>query len=240
MAREKSQGFLLFYERSRGMKKDRKKDLDTLIEKHRKKEKVKKGAGTIDLSRLGILKSAIENYANEETIESQNGVTYKHMDKLKFAYDMEKKYSSITEVTQLPFVRDYTKEEKKTGRIGRNFWSVKPTGDYLTDCETGHEYAAYAYAYMQNGRMNVLAQIVFDIMQHGDAERDKGLIVGFFYSIYSFLMGSGGVGYMLFNREISKTKMNVLLHNERVKKESKKLPLVWNYPKSAEGETGRK
>ena len=62
---------------------------------------------------------------------------------------------------------------------GRLFWAPRPTGSYNFDCTLGQEYAfAVLPMLMQPGGHQLLRNIVLDMLEHGDAERDRGVIVG--------------------------------------------------------------
>jgi hypothetical protein len=55
-----------------------------------------------------------------------------------------KENQEVVEITDLPFVK------KRTGRMDKNcFWDVKPTGDYVKDCQTGATYGALALEFMK-------------------------------------------------------------------------------------------
>ena len=62
---------------------------------------------------------------------------------------------------------------------GRLFWAPRPTGSYNFDCTLGREYAlAVLPMLIQPGGHQLLRYIVLDMLEHGDAERDRGVIVG--------------------------------------------------------------
>ena len=90
--------------------------------------------------------------------------------------------SSTTQMLQpvslygsLPF---FAPRKPKKGQLGnRNFWSVKPTGDYLKDCRTGQAYALQFLAAEEASDCGTLLQNVV-----ADMPRDTaftGLEIGF-------------------------------------------------------------
>lgn len=58
-------------------------------------------------------------------------------------------------------------------------WSPRPTGDYLFDCALGRRYAAALLPLLRELHGGgLLAGVVLAMMEHGDAERDRGLAIG--------------------------------------------------------------
>ena len=130
-------------------------------------------------------------------------------------------------------MRTYTKKElaESKGLLrGRNFWNVSPSGDYGKDCETGYTYGAMTYAYMKANRPygGTLGTIVLGMMK-SDADRDKGLIVGFFsfFDGVSACTGEMTIGYLMFNQEIARASMALHFLNGRKKKNL--VPYTWAY-----------
>lgn len=79
---------------------------------------------------------------------------------------------------ELPFVRKTTRAEQRAGLPPRLFWSVKPSGEYGKDCDTGNRYARLALDYMAHYRAPELMQwAVFDMMRAGPEH--SGIEVGF-------------------------------------------------------------
>ena len=80
--------------------------------------------------------------------------------------------------TVLPFVQDATEEDRSAGASPRSFWSVVPTGNYGTDCDTGAAYAGLALDYMAAAASpQILQWAVFDMMSMGRLH--SGIEVGF-------------------------------------------------------------
>ena len=74
----------------------------------------------------------------------------------------------------------------------RLFWAPRPTGDYHFECTLGREYALAALPMLtQPGGYQLLRYIVLDMLQHGDAERDRGVIVGMVGEIGTALESHG-------------------------------------------------
>jgi len=67
----------------------------------------------------------------------------------------------------------------------RIMWAPRPTGDYGFDCTLGVEYAEALLSLMRDpppdnpgaGRQ-MLRTLVLGILEHGDMQRDRGVIVG--------------------------------------------------------------
>ena len=73
----------------------------------------------------------------------------------------------------LPFAR--------TGDAGeaRDFWAPRSTGDYVYDCWLGAAYGQAALPFLREpGGHFLLVQVVLAILERGDAERDRGTVVG--------------------------------------------------------------
>lgn len=91
----------------------------------------------------------------------------------------------------LPYVTRRT--PKGTGYC---YWSVKPTGDYGKDCDTGRDYARMLLPHLKyNAGITMLGCIVLDMINAGD-RAGKGLIVGFMAEI---------------SRELASTRMSLAL-----------------------------
>ncbi len=60
------------------------------------------------------------------------------------------------------------------------FWSPRPSGNYTADNHIGHEYAeALLRLAAERGEgAFLLTNLAVDMMEFGDAERDKGIVVG--------------------------------------------------------------
>lgn len=74
---------------------------------------------------------------------------------------------------------------------GRRFWVPPVTGEYGVDCDLGEMYAERALPFLREpeaGRQ-LLRWIVLDMLKHGDAERDCGVIVGFMGRVGAELEG---------------------------------------------------
>jgi hypothetical protein len=57
---------------------------------------------------------------------------------------------------------------------------VNPSGDYARDCQTGNDYAQLLQPHLKyNAGIVLLGHIVLDMIEAGDAKRDRGLVVGF-------------------------------------------------------------
>jgi hypothetical protein len=95
-----------------------------------------------------------------KTPTTRNAVVALHDDPVAHPYD------------GLPFV-------VTPGKGERIFWAPRPTGDYNFDCSLGAEYADAAIP-MIGDDGTLLRYIVLGILAHGDRERDRGIIVGFF------------------------------------------------------------
>lgn len=77
-----------------------------------------------------------------------------------------------TRVPRLPFSRSGDAE-------ARSFWSPRPTGDYLADCSLGRRYGEALLPLIRREMgVQLLRFVVLDMVRDGDAERDRGLIVG--------------------------------------------------------------
>jgi len=68
---------------------------------------------------------------------------------------------------------------------GRIMWAPRPTGDYSFDCTLGVEYAEAVLSLMRDPPPNdpgrgrqMLRTLVLGILEHGDMQRDRGVIVG--------------------------------------------------------------
>lgn len=104
----------------------------------------------------------------------------------KFKDDIKQ---SIAKLKALPFVADIKdkNEVSKRGK-GRDFWDIRPTGDYIIDCNTGRQYGALALKFMrEEGDTPFLTQIVFDMMKNTNS-KNKGIEVGFLHFIASAAM----------------------------------------------------
>lgn len=110
----------------------------------------------------------------------------------------------------LPFIRDYTRAERKTsGLVGRCFWSPQPeSSDYAEACRAGARYAAAYLIHAQASDDPIsLAYILNDMVQRGK-QRD-GYMVGFAGVMKAFLMsaariaGTGEIMRYLRRREAS-------------------------------------
>lgn len=88
------------------------------------------------------------------------------------------KYDNISHVTSLPFI------SSKQGIPGRNWFDIKPTGDYGKDCEAGKVAAIMLFKAMRDDKEEYtggdLQQIVLALASRDLQENGKGLIVGFF------------------------------------------------------------
>ncbi|GGH53142.1 hypothetical protein GVY41_09075 [Frigidibacter albus] len=85
---------------------------------------------------------------------------------------------SADALLSLPFVRNTSRAEQRAGLPPRLFWSVKPSGDYGRDCDTGSAYAIQALDYMAEHRMPHLMQwAVLDMIRH--VQERTGIEVGF-------------------------------------------------------------
>ncbi len=81
-------------------------------------------------------------------------------------------------IMALPFIRNSTRAERRSGRLGRIFWAVTPTGDYGTDCQTGEGYALLALDFMASERCPQIMQwAVLDMLANGHPR--SGIEVGF-------------------------------------------------------------
>lgn len=74
-----------------------------------------------------------------------------------------------TKILNLPFIKN-----KKNQIV---FWSVKPSGDYVKDCQTGREYAALALEHMQQADFRPL--LTWCIMDMPRKKECSGIEVGF-------------------------------------------------------------
>lgn len=78
----------------------------------------------------------------------------------------------------LPFVRKATKAERRAGKPGLNFWSVTPTGHYLTDNIAGATMAIQALRYMAaHDSPHIVQWAILDMIANGP--RRSGIEVGF-------------------------------------------------------------
>ena len=79
---------------------------------------------------------------------------------------------------------------------GRLFWAPRPTGNYSFDCTLGREYALAVLPMLTApGGFQLLRNIVLDMLRHGDAKRDHGVIVGMMGEIGTALeLGLGRAG----------------------------------------------
>lgn len=74
-----------------------------------------------------------------------------------------------TEIPNLPFIR------KNKDQIV--FWSAKPSGDYVKDCQTGREYAVSALKHMEQADfVPLLTWCIMDMPKKKDC---SGIEVGF-------------------------------------------------------------
>jgi hypothetical protein len=73
------------------------------------------------------------------------------------------------EISKFPFIK------KNNDQIV--FWSVKPTGDYVKDCQTGREYADLALKHMEQADFGPL--LTWCIMDMPRKEDCSGIEVGF-------------------------------------------------------------
>jgi len=74
-----------------------------------------------------------------------------------------------TEIPDLPFIK------KKNDQIV--FWSVKPSGDYVKDCQTGREYASLALEHIEKADFApLLTWCIMDMPRKKDC---SGIEVGF-------------------------------------------------------------
>ena len=90
----------------------------------------------------------------------------------------------IQRLKMLPFVADINNGKKKE----RTFWKVKPSADYIIDCNTGRGYAALTLAYMKEFHdPTLLTQCV---MAMHNNKSDKGIKVGFFEFIAGIALTS--------------------------------------------------
>lgn len=81
----------------------------------------------------------------------------------------------LKDVITLPFVKDIGKGKGKV----RTFWNVEPTGDYLTDTNTGLKYGMLALEYMKERDLApLLGWCVCDMMRSFD-DKNKGIEIGF-------------------------------------------------------------
>ena len=78
-------------------------------------------------------------------------------------------------LASLPFVQSGSRRGQR-----RNFWSVKPTGDYETDWQLGADYASAFIPFLNfNIGPNFLGWIVRDMIAVGEKKSGKGLVLGF-------------------------------------------------------------
>lgn len=89
--------------------------------------------------------------------------------------------------------------KKKGGGI--DYWTVKASGNYGADCETGHvlakEYIAYLAKHPTNGNAYLLGDIVHDMMgQAKSGEGWSGIHVTFLrdVNVYAMSMAAGAHG----------------------------------------------
>jgi hypothetical protein len=73
------------------------------------------------------------------------------------------------EIQNLPWIKE------NNGQIV--FWSIKPSGDYLKDCQTGREYGALALEHMKQADFSPL--LTWCIMDMPRKEDCSGIEVGF-------------------------------------------------------------
>ena len=79
---------------------------------------------------------------------------------------------------------------------GINYWSVTPSGHYVTDWETGErlakEYLDYIGRYPTHGHKTLLGSIVNDMILRGKAGREhlSGVEIGFLHSINGVTMAT--------------------------------------------------
>lgn len=71
----------------------------------------------------------------------------------------------------LPFVQSHANDR-------RDFWSVRPTGDYSLDCGIGQVYGEALVRAMREHGKDVLNFTILDMIDHADHKLDRGLIVG--------------------------------------------------------------
>lgn len=83
------------------------------------------------------------------------------------------------DMMKLPFIKDIDEGKKKE----RSFWCVEPaTGDWVTDCNTGREYALQFFEHIKKFPRGdtLITQIVLDMPKKQDR---TGIEVGFLYVI---------------------------------------------------------
>jgi hypothetical protein len=60
----------------------------------------------------------------------------------------------------------------------RNFWAPRATGDYTFDCSLGAQYADAVIPMLRTDHI-LLGMITLGILEHGDNDNERGVIVGF-------------------------------------------------------------
>ena len=84
----------------------------------------------------------------------------------------------LPKMESLPFVKRKQPDRRKGG--GYDYWAVNPSGNYARDCQTGNDYARLLLPHLKyNAGIPLLGSIVLDMIEAGDAESGKGLIIGF-------------------------------------------------------------
>lgn len=93
----------------------------------------------------------------------------------------------VLEITDLPFVRDTTPEERETGMPARIFWDVTPCSDPISGAATGAYYAELAVEYMSRDKFRpLLAWAALDMARsNGD---DRSIQIGFLSRFADFAM----------------------------------------------------
>ncbi len=88
---------------------------------------------------------------------------------LKMNQESRNELSETIQTQPLPFVK------KNENSI--HFWNVKPSGDYVKDCETGRSYARVAFEHMK--RTDFIALFTWCVMDMPAREHCSGIEVGF-------------------------------------------------------------
>ena len=84
---------------------------------------------------------------------------------------------------------------------GRNFWAPHPTGDYGFDCSLGVVYATAVLPMLREPRgRDLFRLIMFGILEHGDKERDAGVLVGFLAEIGAAIEAQAGRPVLAYQR----------------------------------------
>ena len=84
-------------------------------------------------------------------------------------WENRNKLSDSIKTQALPFV-------KKT-KNSIHFWNVRPSGDYIKDCETGRSYGAMAFEHMT--RTDFIALFTWCVLDMPKREHSSGIEVGF-------------------------------------------------------------